>query len=103
MKFLGVELPVRAVSNAVKVKVVLGREGPVRVGRLRGGCESSSAAACALASLFIGSLHLLLLQPTSHFYSIFFSFKAFDYSPLHCMELCNFLFIFFPTVWASSH
>ena len=35
----------RTVSNALKVKVVLGREGPVRVGRLRGGCESSSAAA----------------------------------------------------------
>ena len=39
------KLPVRTVSNALKVKVVLGREGPVRVGRLRGGCESSSAAA----------------------------------------------------------
>ena len=50
---------------------------------------------CALASLFIGSLHLLLLRPASHFYSIF-CFSSPSYRVVQ-------LFVhFFPTVWALT-
>lgn len=65
------KLPVRTVSNALKVKVVLGREDVSDV--CAADVKVHLLQPCALTSLFIGSLHLLLLRPTSHFYSIFFS------------------------------